>query len=138
MAEQTRKLINTGSSHYKCEHARSWTGIPLSNIPHSSNYLSQRPAFLAFKCQWHLLEGLAPAELESRPPESAVSSFGEGGGLGRGVDICGGTFRERWVTGSQVICPYSSFLAALMSSLAPLPKASSMPASFLTRLHSTV
>ena len=36
--------------------------------------------------------------------------------------------------GSAVIWRYSSVLAVWMSSLAPLPKASSSPASFLTRL----
>lgn len=39
------------------------------------------------------------------------------------------------LAGSQVICLYSSVLAAWMSSDAPLPKASSMPASFFTRLQ---
>jgi len=78
-----------------------------------------------------------PTELESELPERTLSSFGEGGGLGRGVVICGGAFRDWLVTGSQVIWLYSSFLAARISSLAPLPNASSIPASFLTRLHNT-
>ena len=57
--------------------------------------------------------------------------LGEGGGDIRGVGPSSGLLC--W-EGSLVIWRYSSVLAAWMSSLAPLPKASSRPASFLTRL----
>ena len=64
-----------------------------------------------------------------------LRGLGEGGGDGKGVVTWGSAKEEDLESLSQVIWLYSSLLANWMSSLAPLPKASSMPASFFTRLH---
>ena len=82
-------------------------------------------------CTLHACNASGTGEAAAAPVSEAPRGLGEGGGDMRGA--AASLDPSGW-EGSVVIWRYSSVLAVWMSSLAPLPNASSSPASFLTRL----